>query len=154
MRTNRKSMAQRYEERRSRRLINKAIAEAPSDSMRTELLVAAQRQLAGGEHASLDAGRRAGQQIDIHQRRAGLRINGGADHAHPALGHATAGGANCPQLQRQLQSAVHPIGGIGHHLFGILERPGDLVAEPHENRQIDIADHSLSAFNIVCPAFR
>lgn len=45
MRTSRKSMAQRYEDRRSRRLINKAIAEAPSQSMRDELLVAAQRQL-------------------------------------------------------------------------------------------------------------
>lgn len=45
MRKNRKSLVERYEERRSRRLINKAIAEAPSQSMRTELLVVAQRQL-------------------------------------------------------------------------------------------------------------
>ena len=45
MKKNRKSMAERYEERRSRRLINKAIAEAPSPSMRNELLVVAQRQL-------------------------------------------------------------------------------------------------------------
>ena len=45
MKKNRKSIAERYEERRSRRLINKAIAEAPSQSMRNELLVVAQRQL-------------------------------------------------------------------------------------------------------------
>lgn len=45
MRNNRKSMTERYEDRRSRRLINKAIAEAPSQTMRNELLVVAQRQL-------------------------------------------------------------------------------------------------------------
>ena len=44
MRKNRKSIAERYEERRSRRLINKAIAKAPSQSIRNELVIAAQRQ--------------------------------------------------------------------------------------------------------------
>lgn len=38
-------MAQRYTDRRSRREINKAIAEARSQTMRNELLVIAQRQL-------------------------------------------------------------------------------------------------------------
>ncbi len=45
MRKNRKSVAERFEERRSRRLINKAIAQAPSQTMRNELLVVAQRQI-------------------------------------------------------------------------------------------------------------
>ncbi|HEY5880270.1 MAG TPA: hypothetical protein VIU11_15285 [Nakamurella sp.] len=45
MRMTRKSVTERFEERRSRRLINKAIAEAPSQTMRNELLVVAQRQL-------------------------------------------------------------------------------------------------------------
>ena len=45
MRKNRKSITERYEDRRSRRLINRAIAEAPSQTMRNELLVVAQRQL-------------------------------------------------------------------------------------------------------------
>jgi len=45
MRNDHKSMAERLEERKSRRLINKAIAEARSQTMRNELLVVAQRQL-------------------------------------------------------------------------------------------------------------
>ncbi|WP_420123952.1 hypothetical protein [Nakamurella sp.] len=40
-----RSVSQRLADRRSRRLINKAIAEAPSQTMRNELLVVAQRQL-------------------------------------------------------------------------------------------------------------
>ncbi len=45
MRKSHKSMTERFAERRSRRLINKAIAEAPSQTMRNELLVVAQRQM-------------------------------------------------------------------------------------------------------------
>lgn len=39
------SMSERLAERKNRRLINKAIAEASSQTMRNELLVVAQRQL-------------------------------------------------------------------------------------------------------------
>jgi hypothetical protein len=45
MRKHRKSMSQRFEEARSRRLINKAIGEAGSQTMRNELIVVAQRDL-------------------------------------------------------------------------------------------------------------
>ena len=45
MKKTRKSLIERYSERRLRRLINRAIDEAPSQSMRNELLAAAQRQL-------------------------------------------------------------------------------------------------------------
>ncbi len=45
MRKNRKSMLVRLEEHRSRRMIYKAINEAPSQTVRDELLVVAQRQL-------------------------------------------------------------------------------------------------------------
>ena len=45
MRKSHQSMTERFAERRSRRLINKAIAEAPSQTMRNELLVVAQRQM-------------------------------------------------------------------------------------------------------------
>jgi hypothetical protein len=38
-------MVERFEERRSRRMINKAIAEARSQTMRNELTVIAQRQM-------------------------------------------------------------------------------------------------------------
>ena len=44
MTKSRRSMTERFAERKTRRLINKAIAEAPSQTMRNELLVVAQRQ--------------------------------------------------------------------------------------------------------------
>ena len=45
MKKHRMSMSERIAERRSRRAINRAIAEAGSPTMRNELLVVAQRQL-------------------------------------------------------------------------------------------------------------
>lgn len=45
MMKNHRSVSQRLADRRSRRLINKAIDQAPSQTMRNELLVVAQRQL-------------------------------------------------------------------------------------------------------------
>lgn len=45
MMKSRKLMAQRYTDRRSRHEINKAFAQARSQTMRNELLIIAQRQL-------------------------------------------------------------------------------------------------------------